>query len=236
MGQDLAGIVLFTLAAAAASTAWILVPGLLLAWLLTSHRLRGRAVLETLVTLPLVLPPTAVGLVLLLLLGRGGPLGGWLHETFGLDVAFTRGAVVIAGGIMALPLLVRTARGALEDVDPALLAVSRSLGRSSWATFVEVQLPLAWRGVLGGLVLAFSRALGEFGATIVVAGNIPGRTQTLALALFQRVQTGRDDEALVLAGLAALLAFAALLLSQWLSARGDRSVGRRGTGVVGYPR
>lgn len=231
---DLTGIVVFTLVAAAASTAWILVPGLLLAWTLTWRRVPGRALLETFVTLPLVLPPTAVGLVLLMLLGRGGPLGRWLHQVFGVDVAFTRGAVVLAGGVMAMPLLVRAARGAFEDVDPALLAVARSLGRGPWATFVEVQLPLAWRGVLGGVVLAFGRALGEFGATIVVAGNIPGRTQTLALALFQRVQTGRDEEALVLAGLAALLAFGALLLSQWLSGHGDRSLGRPGTGTAGF--
>ncbi|MDY7095767.1 MAG: molybdate ABC transporter permease subunit [Acidobacteriota bacterium] len=225
--MDLTGVLLFTLAVAAASTAWILVPGVLLAWLLSRPRLRGRSVLETLVTLPLVLPPTAVGLVLLALLGRGGPVGGWLYRSFGLEVAFTGLAVVLAGGVMALPLLVRTARGALEEVDPRLLAVARTLGRGPAATFFEVQLPLAWRGILGGVVLAFGRALGEFGATIVVAGNIPGRTQTLALALFQQVQIGDDRRALLLAGLAAVLAFAVLLLSQWLVGRGERALGRR---------
>jgi molybdate transport system permease protein len=224
---DLSGVLLFTLAVAAASTAWILVPGVLLAWLLSRPRLRGRSVLETLVTLPLVLPPTAVGLLLLALLGRGGPVGGWLYRSFGVEVAFTGLAVVLAGGVMALPLLVRTARGALEEVDPRLLAVARTLGRGPAATFFEVQLPLAWRGILGGVVLAFGRALGEFGATIVVAGNIPGRTQTLALALFQQVQIGDDRQALLLAGLAAVLAFAVLLLSQWLVGRGERALGRR---------
>lgn len=225
--MDTFAILAFTVAVAAASTAWILLPGLGFAWLLSRRRLRGRALLETLVTLPLVLPPSAVGLLLLTLLGRGGPLGGWLHAALGVDVAFTRLAVVIAGGVMALPLLVRAARTALEEVDPQVLAVSRSLGRGPLATFVEVQLPLAWRGVLGGVVLAFGRALGEFGATIVVAGNIPGRTQTLALALFQRVQTGDDRGALALAGWSAVLAFAALLLSQWITGRGERALGSR---------
>lgn len=219
-------LTLFTLGVAAAATAWILPPGVALGWALARRGWRGRSVVEALVSLPLVLPPTAVGLALLLLLGRGGPVGGFLHRTLGIDVAFTWRAVVIASGVVAFPLLVRSVRSALEEVDPRLLGVARTLGRGPAATFFAVHLPLAWRGVLAGVVLAFARALGEFGATILVAGNIPGRTQTLALALFQRVQVGREREALVLAGVAAALAFAAMLLVEHLTRRRERTLER----------
>jgi molybdate transport system permease protein len=222
-------VVLFTLQVAAAATALLLVPGIALAWLLarppgSEARWRGRVLLETLVSLPLVLPPTAVGLGLLLLFGREGPLGAWLYRVFGWEVVFTRAAVVLACAVMALPLLVRSARSALEEVDPRLVGVARTLGRSPLAAFLEVHLPLAWRGVLAGVVLAFTRALGEFGATILVAGNIPGRTQTLALALFQEIQMGRDAAALRLAGVSALLAFVSLLVTERLAGRRRRSL------------
>jgi molybdate transport system permease protein len=208
------------------ATAAVLAPGVALAWALSRRAWRGRALVETLVSLPLVLPPTAVGLGLLLLLGRNGPLGGWLYQRLGIDVAFTWRAVVIASGVVALPLLVRTARTALEEVDPRLPGVARTLGRGRWRTFFEVELPLAWRGILAGAVLAFARALGEFGATILLAGNIPGRTQTLALALFQRVQVGRDREALALAAVSAALAFAALAGAEALARRRERRLER----------
>lgn len=219
-------LTLFTLGVAATATAWILPPGIALGWALARRGWRGRSVVEALVSLPLVLPPTAVGLVLLLLLGRNGAIGGFLHRTVGIDVAFTWKAVVVASGVVAFPLLVRSVRSALEEVDPRLLGVSRTLGRGPGATFFAVHLPLAWRGVLAGVVLAFARALGEFGATILVAGNIPGRTQTLALAVFQRVQVGREREALALAGVAAGLAFAAMLLVEWLTGRRERTLER----------
>lgn len=219
-------LTLFTLGVAAGATAWILPPGVALGWALARRGWRGRSVVEAVVSLPLVLPPTAVGLALLLLLGRGGPVGGFLHRTLGIDVAFTWKAVVIASGVVAFPLLVRSVRSALEEVDPRLLGVARTLGRGPAATFFAVHLPLAWRGVLAGVVLAFARALGEFGATILVAGNIPGRTQTLALALFQRVQVGREREALVLAGVAAALAFTAMLLVEHLTRRRERTLER----------
>lgn len=225
MSTDLS-LLVFTVQVAGLSTLLILVPGLALSWALSKPGWRGRSLVEGLVTLPLVLPPTAVGLALLWLLGRKGPLGSILHERFGLDVAFTWKAVVVATAVMSLPLLVRSARAALEEVDPALLGVARTLGRSPSRVFLEVQLPLAWRGVLAGLVLAFARALGEFGATILVAGNIPGRTQTLATALYQRVQAGDDGGALQLAGLAAALAFAALLAVERLQRRRERSFER----------
>jgi molybdate transport system permease protein len=173
-----------------------------------------------------VLPPTAVGLALLLLLGRDGLLGGPLHRGLGIEVAFTWKAVVVASGVVAFPLLVRSVRSALEEVDPRLLGVARTLGRGPAGAFFAVHLPLAWRGVLAGTVLAFARALGEFGATVLVAGNIPGRTQTLALAIFQRVQVGRDREAVVLAGVSALLAFAAMVTVEWLTRRREKTLER----------
>jgi molybdate transport system permease protein len=211
---EIVPLVLFTVGVAAAATLLNLVPGIAVAWVLSRRGWRGRAVLETLVTLPLVLPPTAVGLALLLLFGRQGPLGRPLYEYFGLDIAFTWRGVVLASAVVAFPLLVRSARSAFEEVDPRLPAVARTLGRGPVRAFFEVELPLAWRGVLAGMVLAFARALGEFGATILVAGNIPGRTQTVALALFQQVQLGRDREALMLAGVSALLAAAALIVAE----------------------
>lgn len=223
---DLVGLTLFTLGVAGAATFWILPPGVALGWALSRRGWRGRAAVEALVSLPLVLPPTAVGLALLLLFGRDGPLGGPLHRALGIEIAFTWKAVVIASGVVAFPLLVRSVRSALEEVDPRLLGVARTLGRGPLATFSSVQLPLAWRGVMAGAVLAFARALGEFGATILVAGNIPGRTQTLALAVFQRVQVGREAEAIALAGVSAALAFAAMLLVEWLTGRRERRLER----------
>ncbi|MFP3941622.1 MAG: molybdate ABC transporter permease subunit [Thermoanaerobaculia bacterium] len=217
-------LTLFTLGVAAAATAWILPPGIALGWALARRGWPGRSAVEAAVSLPLVLPPTAVGLALLLLFGRDGPLGGPLYRHLGLEIAFTWQAVVLASGVVAFPLLVRSVRSALEEVDPRLPGVARTLGRGPAGAFFAVQLPLAWRGVVAGAVLAFARALGEFGATVLVAGNIPGRTQTLALAIFQRVQVGRDREALALAGVSALLAFAALFAVDRLTRRRERTL------------
>ena len=223
--SDLAGtlhLVAFTLGVAVTATLVILPPGLALGWALSRPTWRGRAAVEALISLPLVLPPTAVGLGLLLLFGAHGPIGGPLRRHLGLEIAFTWKAVVVATGVVAFPLLVRSVRAALEEVDPRLLGVARTLGRGPLTTFFAVHLPLAWRGVLAGVVLSFARALGEFGATILVAGNIPGRTQTLALAIFQRVQVGRDREAVLLAGVSALVAFLLLLAVEWLTRRRER--------------
>ncbi len=217
----------FTVVVALAATAMILVPGIAVAWLLSRRRAPAwRAALETLVSLPLVLPPTAIGLALLVLFGRSGPLGGFLWQRFGLEVAFTWRAVVVASAVVAFPLLVRSARSAFEEIDPRLAAVARTLGRGPWRAFFEVELPLAWRGIAAGSVLAFGRALGEFGATILVAGNIPGRTQTLALALFQRVQSGREGDAWLLAGISCLLAIGTVALSEFLVRRRERTLAR----------
>ena len=211
---------------AAGATALLVIPGLAVAWLLSRPGARFRALLETLVSLPLVLPPTAVGLGLLLLFGRSGPLGRPLYENLGIEIAFTWKAVVLASAVVAFPLFVRSARSAFEEVDPRLPAVARTLGRGPFRAFFQVELPLAWRGLTAGAVLAFARALGEFGATILVAGNIPGRTQTLALALFQRVQVGQDREALGLAVISVLLAAGALVISEALVRRRDRTLAR----------
>jgi molybdate transport system permease protein len=221
MGADELTIVLFTLRMAGTATVAILVPGVAAAFFLAGYRGPGKTVLETLLALPLVLPPTAVGLLLLELLGRNRPVGGWLAAR-GIEVVFTWKAVVLATALMSFPLLVRSARTAFEEVDPRLVGLARTLGCGPAAAFFRVSLPLAWRGVAAGTVLAFSRALGEFGATIMVAGNIPGRTQTLALAIFHDTQVGRDGRAATLAAVTVGLAFATLWFTEWLFRRRAR--------------
>jgi molybdate transport system permease protein len=218
-------IVVFTVEMAALASALVLVPGVAAAFLLARYRGPGKGALDTALSLPLVLPPTAVGFFLLELLGRNRPLGGWLAGQ-GIEVVFTWKAVVLATAVMAFPLLVRSARTAFEEVDPRLVGLARTLGAGPVAAFFRVTLPLAWRGVLAGVVLAFSRALGEFGATIVVAGNIPGRTQTLALAIFHDIQIGRDDRAVHLAAVTVALAFAALWATEWIVRRRVRREAR----------
>jgi molybdate transport system permease protein len=203
------------------STLCILPLGVVAALLLARYRGPGKGAVETLLALPLILPPTAVGLLLLELLARRAPLGAWLASR-SIEIVFTWKAVLVATAVMSFPLLVRSARTAFEEVDPRLVGIARTLGCGPVAAFFRVTLPLAWRGVLAGTVLAFSRALGEFGATVMIAGNIPGKTQTLALAIFHDSQIGRDDRALVLAGVTVVLAFGALWLTEWISRRQER--------------
>jgi len=203
-------IVWFTAWVSALSTITILPFGLAAAWLLARHEWPGKSLVETLISLPLVMPPVATGLILLKLLGRRGAIGGWLHSRFDLDIVFTWRAVLIALGVMSFPLLVRSTRVAFEEVNPRLEQIARTLGAGNFRVFCTITLPLASRGIVGGMLLAFARALGEFGATIMVAGNIPGRTSTLSLAIFQNVQLGRDNDALHLLGVSVLLAFAAV--------------------------
>ena len=211
-------IVLLTLGVAALSTLVILPPGIAVALALARYRGPGRSVLETVLSLPLVLPPTAVGILLLELLGRRRPLGAWL-AAHGIEIVFTWKAVLLATAVMSFPLLVRQARTAFEEVDPRLPALARTLGCGPFGAFFRVTLPLARRGVLSGAVLAFSRALGEFGATVMIAGNIPGKTRTLALAIFHENQVGRDDRALALVAVTVVLAFAALWTAERLHRR-----------------
>jgi molybdate transport system permease protein len=208
---------------AALSTLLILPPGVAAAFALARYQGPGKGALETVLSLPLVLPPTAVGLLLLEVLARRAPLGRFLAAQ-GIEVVFTWKAVLLATAVMSFPLLVRSSRTAFEEVDPRLVGIARTLGCRPIAAFFRVTLPLAWRGILAGTVLAFSRALGEFGATIMIAGNIPGKTRTLALAIFHDNQIGRDDRALVLAGVTVALAFTALWLTEWITRRRGRKV------------
>ena len=193
--------------------------GIPLAYALARRRFRGKAVLDLLVTLPLVLPPTVTGYYLIVLLGRRGWLGAPLYQATGWTVAFTWYAAVIAATVMALPLLVRTARAAIESVDRDLEKAAYTLGRSEWRTALEVTLPLARNGILAGLVLAFARALGEFGATLMLAGNIPGRTTTVPLAIYTAVQTGESGAALTLVGILTALSCVVLIAAGRLGAR-----------------
>lgn len=214
-------VVALTLEVATLATALILIPGVAAGWALARWRGPGRSVVETVLALPLVLPPTAIGLLLLELLSRRRPFGAWLAAS-GIDIVFTWKGVLLATMVMAFPLLVRSARTAFEEVDPRLVGIARTLGCGPLQAFLRVTLPLAWRGIAGGALLAFARALGEFGATVMVAGNIPGRTQTLALAIFHHTQTGNDDRALALAGVTVALAFVALWGAEWAGRRRDR--------------
>jgi molybdate transport system permease protein len=209
----------FSLRMAVASLLLVLPAGLALAWWLARKNWRGKALVETLVSLPLVLPPVVTGLVLLQLFGRRGPVGSWLHNTFNFDMVFTWRAVVLALATMSLPLFVRAARTAFEDVDVKFEQLARTLGAGEWRVFFTITLPLAKRGVLAGTLLAFARALGEFGATIMVAGNIPGRTTTLPVAIYEAVQNGEDAHAWMLAGVSAVIAFSAVFVSEKLQRR-----------------
>ena len=212
-------IILFSLLMAVSATALVLVPGIGLGWLLARRNWRGKSLLETLVALPLVLPPVVTGLVLLKLFGRRGPIGAWLEQSFQIEVVFTWRAVVIALAVMALPLLVRNVRAAIEEVKPELEQMARTLGAPEWRVFLTITLPLARRGILAGTLLAFARALGEFGATIMVAGNIPGETTTLSVAIYQHVQLGEDASVWKLAAISAIIAFVAVWLSNRLTRR-----------------
>ena len=159
---------------------------------LARWRFAGRDVLDTVLTLPMVMPPTVLGYYLLVLLGRNGPIGGWLQNTFGINLIFTWQGAVIAAMVVTFPLVFKPARAAFEGVSPQLEQAARVLGLRERSVFFRVSLPLAWRGILAGVVLAFARALGEFGATLMVAGSLPGKTQTLSIAVYEAVQAGED--------------------------------------------
>ena len=159
---------------------------------LARWRFSGRDVLDTVLTLPMVMPPTVLGYYLLVLLGRNGPIGGWLQNTFGINLIFTWQGAVIAAMVVTFPLVFKPARAAFEGVNPQLEQAARVLGLCERSVFFRVSLPLAWRGILAGVLLAFARALGEFGATLMVAGSLPGKTQTLSIAVYEAVQAGED--------------------------------------------
>ena len=216
MTTEILSIASFTVVMALLATLLMLPPGVAVAWLLARRPFPGRSVLDTLVSLPLVLPPVATGLILLWLLGRRGPLGGLLAR-LGFDVMFTWKAVVIAMAVMGLPLLVRAARAGFEQVDRRYEQVAATLGASPTRVFFTISLPLAGRGILAGVLLGFSRALGEFGATIMVAGALPS-TRTIAVSIFSYTETGQQAAAMSMLAVSAAIAFAALLLSNRLTA------------------
>ena len=219
MSGDTVSALELSLRVAVLATAVNAVIGIPLAYALARRRFRGKAVVDLLVTLPLVLPPTVTGYYLIVLLGRRGWLGAPLYQATGWTIAFTWYAAVVAATVMALPLLVRTARAAIESVDRDLEKAAYTLGRSEWRTALEVTLPLARNGILAGLVLAFARALGEFGATLMLAGNVPGRTTTVPLAIYTAVQTGESAAALALVGILTALSCVVLVAAGRLGAR-----------------
>jgi molybdate transport system permease protein len=184
-----------TLKVAAWATAINLVLGVAAGWLLARRRFPGRDFVNAVLTLPLVLPPTVMGYYLLVVIGKRGWLGQWLNDSFGITLIFTWQGAVIAATVVAFPLLLSSARTAFETVDPQLEKAARVLGLNEWAVFCRVTVPMAWPGIMAGVLLVFARSLGEFGATLMVAGSIPGRTQTLSVAVYEAVQAGDDAAA-----------------------------------------
>lgn len=207
-----------------AATTAVSVLGLSLAFLLAKRRFHGRELLDAVVTLPMVLPPTVTGYYLIVLLGRRGLIGSYLYDLTGWSVTFTLTGAIIAASVMALPLMVRSARAAIESVDPKYEMASYTLGKSELETFIRITLPLANRGILGGIVLSFARALGEFGATLMIAGNIQGKTQTMPLAVYEAVVAGENHQAQLLALILTAVSITAVYLTNKLTS--SRQSGR----------
>jgi len=208
-------VTLFSLVVALASTLLILPFGLLVAWVFARKQWPLKSVFETMVMLPLVMPPVSTGLILLRIFGYRSPVGRWLYDR-GIEIVFNWKGVLVAMAVMSFPLLVRSMRISFSDVNPRLEQIAATLGASPLRILFVITIPLAMRGIIAGSLLAFSRALGEFGATILLAGNIPGKTQTLSLAIFNFVQLGKDREAYNLLAITVILAFASVWSSEWL--------------------
>ncbi len=202
-----------TLRVATVATLLALGLGIALGWVFARTRLPGRGLLEAVCMLPLVLPPTVLGYGILVLMGRRSAVGGWLREHFDYTVIFNWHGAVIASALVALPLVLKGASSAFAQVDRNLEAAARTLRQSRWSTFVRVTLPLAWPGILAGTLLAFARAMGEFGASLMVAGSIPGQTQTASMAIYDAVQAGHDELALMLALVVSAVSVTILMLS-----------------------
>jgi molybdate transport system permease protein len=202
-----------TLKVAGVATLVSLVVGVTLAFLVARSRFWGREGLDSVCTLPLVMPPTVLGYYLIVLVGRQGWLGHWLQETWGISLIFTWQGAVLAAAVASLPLVYKSARAALEGVDPNLENAARTLGLSELGVFFRVSLPLAWRGILAGIMMAFARAMGEFGATLMVAGNLPGKTQTLSIAVYDAFQAGNDQAATVLVIIISIVCLTILMVS-----------------------
>ncbi|HEV2331100.1 MAG TPA: molybdate ABC transporter permease subunit [Verrucomicrobiae bacterium] len=211
-------IIWFTAWIAALSTIVILPFGLAAAWLLARHNWPGKTLFETVITLPLVMPPVATGLILLSCFGNSG-IGGFIHKYLGFRIIFTWRAVLMALAVMSFPLMVRSMRVAFEGVNPRLEEIARTLGAGNLRVFFTISVPLALRGIVSGMLLAYARALGEFGATVMVAGNIAGKTTTISLAIFESVQDFQDTEAYRLLGISVVLAFMAVWAGEWVIRR-----------------
>ncbi len=211
---EIIDIVLRTFQVALVAILAITVPGIALGFALARHSFRGKSLIETLVALPMVLPPVAVGLLLLLTFSQTTPVGAFIQNTLGWQIVYTWKAAAIAAAVVSFPLLVRSSQQAFHGVPLRLEHVARSLGSHGPRLFFTITLPLARQGVIYGLLLAFCRALGEFGATTMVAGNIPGKTETLALGTYSSVMNNRDREAFVLMGISMVIAFAAMYLAE----------------------
>ncbi len=208
-----------SLKVAGCATAINLFAGIAVGLALARLRFPGRDIIDALLTLPMVLPPTVLGYYLLVLIGKHGWLGAWLQTYLGVNLIFTWQGAVIAASIVAFPLVYKPARAAFEGVDHQLEQAARVLGISEAAVFFRVTLPLAWRGILAGLLLAFARALGEFGATLMVAGSIAGKTQTLSIAVYEAVQAGQDETANLLVAITSIVCMAVLLSANQLMPR-----------------
>jgi molybdate transport system permease protein len=199
------------------ATILVSVLGVAAGYLLAKREFHGKELLDSIMTLPMVLPPTVTGYYLILLLGRHGLIGRHVYQLTGWTVAFTWEAAVIAASVMAFPIMVKAARAAIASVDPRYELVSFGLGKSEFITFLRVTMPLASRGLLAGIVLSFARALGEFGATLMLAGNIPGKTQTMPLAIFEAFISGDDRQAQVLAAILTLTSITVIYVTNLLT-------------------
>ena len=207
---------LLTLKVALWATGLNLLLGVGAGFVMARWRFPGRELVDAALTLPMVMPPTVLGYYLLVLIGSHGPLGAWLKQQFGIQLIFSWQAAVIAATVVAFPLVFKASRAAFETVEPQLEQAARVLGISEAGVFFRISLPLAWRGILAGLLLAFARATGEFGATLMVAGSIPGKTQTLSIAVYEAVQAGQDHTANFLVMVTAVTCMAVLLAAGWL--------------------
>lgn len=202
-----------SLKVSAVATGLALVAGVALGWVFARKRFPGRSVLEAIFMLPLVLPPTVVGYGILVMAGRRSALGAWLREHFDYTIIFSWHGAVVASAVVALPLVLKSASAAFANVDQSLEAAASTLRQSPFSVFFRVTLPLAWPGILAGTLLAFARAMGEFGASLMVAGSIPQQTQTLSMAIYDAVQAGNDSVALSLVAVTSVISVVVLVLS-----------------------
>ena len=215
-------VILLSIQVAAVATLINIPIAVYIGWLIGRRNIRGKLILETVISLPLALPPVVTGYFLLILVGRESALGQISQFLFGNDIVFTWVASAIAASVVSFPLMVRAIIVAMQGVDTTLERSARSLGAGPIRTFLQITLPLCYNGLVAGILLGFVRAIGEFGATIVVAGNIPGRTQTIPLAIYSKVQLGKDSEAINLIIISTVLAIITLIIHHWLIVRGNR--------------